>query len=142
MLAVKAKHPQAAVFSFDLTQRSTPQGYSFQSVDLNSTDALLAALKRTGADTVFHTASPWTGASKEICEKVNVQGTSNIINACKEAGVKRLVYTSSGGICFDETPLINIDERLTVPEKYTEHYNETKVRSHFFKPCRTPKYSQ
>lgn len=126
--ALRSHFPQASVSSFDLTQRFQSSHFNFVSVDLTSQESLTGALKRAGADTVFHTASPWLGADEKVCHDVNVTGTETVIAACKEAGVKRLVYTSSGSVCFDETPLINIDERLTRPPRGSDPYNETKVR--------------
>src|SRR5690349_4839181 len=62
--------------------------------DLDSRDALRHGC--TGAETVFHVAGRvgvW-GPAKEFFD-VNVGGTQNVINACRQAGVPRLVYTSS-----------------------------------------------
>jgi dihydroflavonol-4-reductase len=50
-----------------------------------------------GAEIVYHLAgiiSIIPGKSR-ILEDVNVLGTRNVVNACRERGVKRLVYTSS-----------------------------------------------
>ncbi len=65
------------------------------SADLTHPDSLLQAF--AGADTVYHLASyisinPDTW--KEV-EQVNVQGTRNVVEACLENGVRRLVYFSS-----------------------------------------------
>lgn len=50
-----------------------------------------------GAGTVFHLAGIVTISSgqKRQMERVNVRGTANICAACRDAGVGRLVYTSS-----------------------------------------------
>ena len=51
----------------------------------------------SGADLVYHVAGlvssfPW---QEQSVDRVNVQGTSNVLSACEKAGVRRLVYTSS-----------------------------------------------
>jgi dihydroflavonol-4-reductase len=51
----------------------------------------------TGADVVFHLAgriSVVTWDRKEV-EEVNITGVRNVVEACKTAGVKRLIHTSS-----------------------------------------------
>jgi dihydroflavonol-4-reductase len=57
--------------------------------------ALKAAMK--GAKVVFHLASlvALVPDQFELMQKVNIQGTANIIKACFETGVTRLIYTSS-----------------------------------------------
>jgi UDP-glucose 4-epimerase len=50
-------------------------------------------------DTVVHLASivtPDKGSSREFLYSVDVLGTKNILNACLETGVKKLIVTSSG----------------------------------------------
>ncbi len=57
------------------------------------------------AEVVFHLAAKISITSGEYDEllRVNVGGTENVIRACKEAGVKKLVYVSSVHAC-QETP--------------------------------------
>ena len=65
---------------------------------------------------------------RAIYELVNVTGTQNIVEACLEHGVKKLVYTSSGGVIYNGiSDIITADERLDYPEKALDAYNETKV---------------
>ncbi len=48
-------------------------------------------------DLVFHLAGivEIGSGKKKLINKVNVEGTRNVVNACLKCGVKRLVYTSS-----------------------------------------------
>lgn len=78
---------------------------------------------------MFHTASPWTGSGAEVCEKVNVQGTRTIVDACVQEGVKKLVFTSSAGTVYNGVDLINVDERMPFPKEELDPYNVTKVHS-------------
>lgn len=51
-----------------------------------------------GADVVIHSASlvdVWHKVPEKLIYSVNVTGTENVIKACVECGVERLVYTSS-----------------------------------------------
>ena len=50
-----------------------------------------------GADLVFHLAGIVTimPSMREVLDRVNVGGMHNVVTACRAAGVRRLVYTSS-----------------------------------------------
>lgn len=125
------RYPSSTVVSLDLVQRhiSEKQAWTFENCDLTVLDSLVTAFQRHGTTTVFHTASPWTEAGKDVCEKVNITGTQTVLEACKKAGVKKLVYTSSAGVVFDGGDIINLDERASPPEVPMDHYNDTKVES-------------
>ncbi len=63
--------------------------------DVTAPASLAAAF--AGAEVVFHLAGivSITGGSRERLRRVNVEGTRNVAAACRAAGVRRLVYTSS-----------------------------------------------
>jgi len=85
-----------------------------------------------GVDTVFHTAaivnllSFCSAATRRQSHDINVGGTENVIRACRESGVKRLVYTSSNNVIFDGRGFELADESHPYPEKYLDLYSETK----------------
>ncbi|OAY71198.1 3beta-hydroxysteroid-dehydrogenase/decarboxylase isoform 2 [Ananas comosus] len=59
---------------------------------------------------------------------VNVEGTKNVIDACIECKVKRLIYTSSPSVVFDGVHgIFNGDESMPFPEKFNDSYSETKA---------------
>lgn len=128
ILALHEKYPQATLLSLDVVQRHYPQKgeWEFRSCDLTDEASLSSALGQ-GVSGVFHTASPHIGGTKELCEKVNVEGTRNIVDVCRKLGITKLVYTSSAGIPFDCTDLINVDERCTPAPVPIDPYNDTKV---------------
>lgn len=77
---------------------------------------------------MIHTASPAHNLGPEIYQIVNVKGTRNIIDECLALSVKKLVYTSSGGVVYNgESDIVTADERLPYPAKALDAYNETKV---------------
>ncbi|CAA6671229.1 unnamed protein product [Spirodela intermedia] len=82
-----------------------------------------------GAEVVFHMAAPDSSINNyELHYSVNVQGTKNVIDACIECKVKRLVYTSSPSVVFDGIHgLHNADELTPYPEKFNDSYSETKA---------------
>jgi dihydroflavonol-4-reductase len=66
--------------------------------DLQNIDSLRAAVK--GCQTVFHVAADyrlWARDPNELYRS-NVDGTLNLLRAASEAGVERIVYTSSVGV--------------------------------------------
>ncbi len=80
-----------------------------------------------GVTCVYHLAGIVTIGSgkKKILQKVNVEGTRNVIQACFEKGVKRLVYTSSIH-AFPELP----HGQILVE---TKDFDENKVRGDYAK---------
>jgi len=73
----------------------------------------LAALRRgiSGTGTVFHVAGRvgvW-GPPDDFF-RVNLGGTRAVIAACREAGVPRLVYTSSPSVVYSGGDLAGVDE--------------------------------
>ncbi|GAA5838155.1 hypothetical protein JCM11251_004726 [Rhodosporidiobolus azoricus] len=130
--ALHERHSVTQVASFGLTQRHfTPSGYRFFRTNITSLSSLTDSLRASGATTVFHTASPHASASPELWEKVNVEGTKLVVQACKEAGVKKLVFTSSMTVVYEEgVPLKNVDERIPMIETEGEAtYAGTKAKA-------------
>lgn len=78
-------------------------------------------------DVVIHTASPIHGLSPEIYHNVNVKGTENIIKACLECNVSKLVYTSSAGVVYNGQDLFYTNESLDYCKVHMDAYNETKA---------------
>lgn len=93
--------------------------------DLLHRDVLDAAMK--GIDGVFHFAALWLLHCWEYPRaafEVNIRGTFNVLEACINNGVKRLVYSSSASVYGDA-----ITEPMTEdhPFNNTNFYGATKV---------------
>jgi dihydroflavonol-4-reductase len=76
--------------------------------DVTDLESLVEATKNV--DCVFHLAGliAYKRADRPAMEKVNIDGTRNVIEACKRNNVKKLVYLSSVvaiGSSFDGVPL-------------------------------------
>jgi dihydroflavonol-4-reductase len=53
-----------------------------------------------GRDAVVHVAALYSyDAAPRLIERVNVEGTQNVLDACARAGITRVVYTSTAGTC-------------------------------------------
>lgn len=93
--------------------------------DITQSDILGAALK--GADGVFHLAALWLLQCYEYPRAafdVNIRGTFNVLEACVEAGVKRLVYSSSASVYGDA-----VEEPMTEEHPFNNRtfYGATKI---------------
>jgi dihydroflavonol-4-reductase len=94
-------------------------------VDIRELDALQRAVE--GCDAVVHTAAVYSYSrhASEL-EEVNVGGTRNVLEACRSAGVRRLVHTSTAGTCGPVAGRAATEEdgppewELTVPYKWTK----------------------
>ncbi|KAG5620595.1 hypothetical protein H5410_005813, partial [Solanum commersonii] len=99
----------------------------YVSMDLRDKAQVLKACE--GAEVVFHMAAPDSSVNNhQLHHSVNVLGTKNIIDACVELKVKRLIYTSSPSVVFDGVHgIINGDESLPYPLKHNDSYSATKA---------------
>jgi 2-alkyl-3-oxoalkanoate reductase len=94
--------------------------------DIRDPDSVYKACK--GIDTVFHVAALAGFWGRRVdFESINVGGTRNVIDACKKAGVSKLVYTSSPSVVFGTEPICGADESQPYPDRYLAHYPATKA---------------
>ena len=69
--------------------------------DVTDTDAVVAAVRESGADRIVHLAGlqvPFCKADPVLGARVNVVGTLNLFHAAAECDVSRLVYASSAAV--------------------------------------------
>jgi dihydroflavonol-4-reductase len=101
--------------------------------DVRDKNSLVQAIR--GCDTVFHTAaivSFWKGKREEQFE-INVGGTRNVVDACLECSVQKLIHTSSvaalgyrtDGELINEST--NYNWGTNIGYKYSKHLGEIEV---------------
>jgi len=93
--------------------------------DILQSDILAEAFD--GADGVFHFAALWLLQCHEYPRSafdVNVRGTFNVLEACREKNVKRLVYSSSASVYGDA-----VEEPMTEDHPFNNKnfYGATKI---------------
>lgn len=94
--------------------------------DLGNPEDVIAACR--GVESVFHVAAkPGVWGKYDSFYRPNVIGTENIVNACRECGVERLIYTSSPSVVFDSGDMEGVDESVPYPKSYHAAYPHTKA---------------
>jgi dihydroflavonol-4-reductase len=85
-----------------------------------------------GADVVFHLAgivSIARGGFRKL-QKTNVEGTRNVLSACREAGARRLVYCSSIHAFAVPPPGTGLtEESLVDPSRASGSYDRSKAEA-------------
>ena len=62
-------------------------------------------------------------------ERVNVQGTRNVIAACRDGGVRRLVHVGTEAALMAGQPLVNVDETAELRPDSPSLYPSTKAKA-------------
>lgn len=79
-------------------------------------------------DTVFHVAALagiWGTWSEYY--GINVQGTANVIAACRKNSIPHLVYTSTPSVVFNRDHIQGSDEGLPYADRFLCNYAKSKV---------------
>ncbi|MCJ1240353.1 erg26, C-3 sterol dehydrogenase [Varicellaria rhodocarpa] len=123
--------PSSKISVLDLrTNHNRIQGVSYYDGDITSATAVNTILEAAKPTVIIHTASPVVSKSNvNIYEKVNVNGTRNLLECAGKVGVKAFVYTSSASVVHDSvSDLVDADESLPVlrTPQQTEIYSHTK----------------
>jgi nucleoside-diphosphate-sugar epimerase len=95
-------------------------------VDLRDSEAVSNACYEQ--ESVFH-AGALAGIWGKRCDyfQTNVEGTHNVIKGCLEHGVRKLVFTSSPSVVFNQNDMKNVDESVPYPSHYLSDYPKTKA---------------
>ena len=95
--ALLAQHPSVeVVVSGDLRDSAVP-GVISERVDVTDAAGIAPVLRRHRIDTVVHLAAIVNpGRDVALEYRVDVDGSRNVLDACLDAGVRRLVVSSSG----------------------------------------------
>jgi nucleoside-diphosphate-sugar epimerase len=109
-------------------ERVRELGAEAVSGDLGDGNSLRAGAE--GAELAFHAAAKvedW-GDPADF-ERLNVHGTQNVINACREAGVRRLVHVGTEAALMAGQPLVNVDESAPLRPDSPALYSSSKARA-------------
>ncbi|HEX8123444.1 MAG TPA: NAD-dependent epimerase/dehydratase family protein [Solirubrobacteraceae bacterium] len=96
--------------------------------DLDDTAALRRGIQ--GSEVVFHSAAKvedW-GDPKDF-ERINVQGTRNVLEAARAAGARRMVHVGTEAALLVGQPLVAADESLPLRPDSPVLYSASKARA-------------
>ncbi|XP_030470361.1 3beta-hydroxysteroid-dehydrogenase/decarboxylase isoform X1 [Syzygium oleosum] len=102
---------------------------SYHHLDVRDRSSVLAVIK--GSQAVFYTdVTDLLGQDFYNSYMIIVQGVKNVINACRECKVKRLIYNSSADVVFDGSRDINSgNESLAYPWKYADMLSDLRAQA-------------
>jgi nucleoside-diphosphate-sugar epimerase len=93
-------------------------------------DEVMMRVAAGDAEVAFHAAAKvddW-GDPDEF-ERLNVQGTANVITACREAGVRRLVHVGTEAALMAGQPLVQVNEDAPLRPDSPALYPSTKAKA-------------
>ena len=114
-----AGHDVATLDNFATGRRENlPSGARLYEGDIRDADAVKAALGDWRPEVVYHLAAQSTVRISierpDFDADVNVVGALRLLAACLAAGVRRMVYTSTGGALYGEPAALPADETCAV----------------------------
>lgn len=124
-LAARGVEVRALVRDVERARPMLPAGVEPIHGDVTSPSSVAAAV--AGCERVFHAAGlpeQWRLDPGDF-QRVNVEGTANVVDACLAHGVSRLVYTSTIDV-FAWTPGQPFDESRLDPEPRPTAYERSK----------------
>lgn len=94
-----------------------PRRFTFVKADLQAPE-LVDIVAGTNPDVVFHLAAQVdlraSVTDPQFDARCNVLGTINVLEACRRAGVRRVVYAASGGSRYGAPTRLPVDETAEV----------------------------
>ncbi|MEA2641290.1 MAG: hypothetical protein QOF51_2684 [Chloroflexota bacterium] len=129
-LLASGHHVRALVRDPDRAGDLARLGASLHAGDVTDTASLPPAMD--GVDGVFHVAGLYRLGRRWHAElqRVNVEGTRNVLTAARESHVPRVVYTSSLAV-FSDTQGQLVDESYAPRTPFVSEYDRTKWAAHF-----------
>ena len=103
--------------------RSPLRARGVTAIDGDLTDVAAVRRAAEGVDLVYHIAATYreAGQPDSAYRAINIEGTRNILDAAKSAGVKRVVHCSTGGVHGHiENPPANEDAPLNPGDVYQD----------------------
>ncbi len=100
-------------------RENVPAAATFAPIDIRSASALRELFEAHRFDAVCHQAAQ-TSVSVSTREpirdaEINVMGSLNLLELCRERGVRRFVFASTGGAIYGEVPEGTKADEATVP---------------------------
>jgi len=117
---------QVTAFQRNPAKHLADNGILSVSGDISNFHGLLAAAQ--GCEAIIHTAGKagiW--GDPDDFQRINVEGTANVIRACKELAIPNLVYTSSPSIVHSGGDIGGADESIPIASHFIAPYPASKA---------------
>ena len=123
-----ARSDEVEVRSFSRKKHAELESLGVEHIQGNLADSKAVSEAVRGVDVVFHVgakAGVWGPYADYFA--TNVTGTENVLSACRQEGVPKLVYTSTPSVVFGGEELEGVDESTPYASRYETAYPETKA---------------
>lgn len=111
----------------DFDEDASLASVKFHIADLCDEQQVKQILEQGKIDTVFHCATPAPFSPDSILKKVNIDGTVNLLNVCRQCKVKRFILTSSASVIYHGQAITNADETYPYAKAGYNTYTDTKI---------------
>jgi len=117
------------VVASDVLSTGPRDDVRYEKVDLRDAEAVRALVR--GVDVVFHAASVvhTRNTKVETVFAVNVGGTDNLLDACRDQGIGRFVYVSSASAVYEGHDIENGDETMPYSSITQAPYADSKIEA-------------
>jgi nucleoside-diphosphate-sugar epimerase len=127
----RGHHVTALVRSLDKATLLKTLGVQLHVGDITDRESLRAPME--AVDGVFHVAAYYKIGVRDdpaTAERINVEGTRNVLDIAGELAVPRIVYTSTVGVLGDTRGRLE-DETHYAPGPFLTEYDRTKWKAHY-----------
>ena len=116
------------VVSYSRTSYVWHKDFGVESATGDLSDVMVLSNAMQGCDAVIHVAAKagFWGPPAEYFQ-ANLAGTEAVLNACRKAGVKKLVYTSTPSVVHGGGDLNGVDESMPYPAHHESAYSASKA---------------
>lgn len=105
---------------------------TFYQTDITDAPGVVKAFKEFKPEAVFHLAAqsdvPSSMQNPREDLEINIIGTLNVLEACKDSGTKKIIYSNTGGAYYGDIPLSHFPAKEDEPVyKPTSFYGTSKL---------------
>jgi len=125
-----AFHQQHAILAMSRSEKSDAVIRSLGVTPVRCALGAVTPEHLQGCDVIVHCAAhveQW--GRREDFMLITVEGTRQLLQVARAAGVKRFVHISTEAVLFHGQDMQNIDERYPYPERHTFLYSESKAEA-------------
>ncbi len=110
---------------------------TFFEIDITNLDSFRSAVLKFTPEVIFHLAAqnevPYSMEHPFEDEKINIVGMMNLMEAAKESGVKKVIYSNTGGAFYGDVPEENLPIKEDQPvNKPTSFYGVSKLSAEYY----------